>query len=83
MIMSRKDRLNKIREEIRLLKQMRDELILKSGYSSVEDYYKQLEQRKDKKDNWINTNDKQNDVANIKDKQNVFIKTDYSVDKAA
>lgn len=80
MIMSRK---NKIREEIRLLTQMRDELILMSGYSSVEDYYKQLEQRKDNQDNSINTNYKQNNVINIKDKQNVFIKTDYSVNKAA
>ena len=62
---------------------MRDELILMSGYSSVEDYYKQLEQRKDNQDNSINTNYKQNNVINIKDKQNVFIKTDYSVNKAA
>lgn len=70
MIMNREERLNKMIEE---LKQMRDEMILKSGYSSVEDYYKQLEQRKDKQDNSINTNDK----------QNIFIKTSDSVDKAA
>ena len=88
MNMSRKERLNKIREEIRLLTQMRDELILKSGYSSVEAYYQDLEQRKDKQDNLMNTNDKQNNVINMndkenKDKQNILINTNYSIDKAA
>lgn len=88
MIMNRNERLNKIREEIRLLKQMRNELILKSGYSNVEAYYQNLEQRKDKQDNLINTKDKQNNVINTndkenKDKQNILINTNYSIDKAA
>lgn len=46
--MNRKERIMKIRKEIEELKEMKEQVILMAGYKSVEDYYQDLEKRKNK-----------------------------------
>lgn len=80
--MNRQEKLKRIRKEIEELKK---ELILSAGYSSVDAYYMDYEQRNSTKINNENQNKPVNFNSNIdkeqKDKQNILIKFDN--DKAA
>lgn len=80
--MNRREKLKRIRKEIEELKK---ELILSAGYSSVDAYYMDYEQRNSTKINNENQNKPVNFNSNIdkeqKDKQNILIKFDN--DKAA
>lgn len=81
-IMDRQEKLKRIRKEIEELKK---ELILSAGYSSVDAYYIDYEKRNGIKINNENQNKPVNFNSNIdkeqKDKQNILIKFDN--DKAA
>lgn len=81
-IMNRQEKLKRIRKEIEELKK---ELILSAGYSSVDAYYIDYEKRNSTKINNENQNKPVNFNSNIdkeqKDKQNILIKFDN--DKAA
>lgn len=80
--MNRQEKLKRIRKEIEELKK---ELILSAGYSSVDAYYMDYEKRNSTKINNENQNKPVNFNSNIdkeqKDKQNILIKFDN--DKAA
>lgn len=80
--MNRREKLKRIRKEIEELKK---ELILSAGYSSVDAYYMDYEKRNSTKINNENQNKPVNFNSNIdkeqKDKQNILIKFDN--DKAA
>ena len=80
--MNRQEKLKRIRNEIEELKK---ELILSAGYSSVDAYYMDYEKRNSTKINNENQNKPVNFNSNIdkeqKDKQNILIKFDN--DKAA
>lgn len=80
--MDRQEKLKRIRKEIEELKK---ELILSAGYSSVDAYYIDYEKRNGSKINNENQNKPINFNSNIdkeqKDKQNILIKFDN--DKAA
>lgn len=83
--MNREERIIKIRKEKEELKQMKKQLILSAGYSSVDAYYIDYEKRNGSKINNENQNKPINFNSNIdkeqKDKQNILIKFDN--DKAA
>lgn len=80
--MNRQEKLKRIRKEIEELKK---ELILSAGYSSVDAYYIDYEKRNSTKINNENQNKPVNFNSNIdkeqKNKQNILIKFDN--DKAA
>ena len=80
--MNRQEKLKRIRKEIEELKK---ELILSAGYSSVDAYYMDYEQRNSTKINNENQNKPVNFNSNIdkeqKNKQNILMKFDN--DKAA
>lgn len=80
--MNRQEKLKRIRKEIEELKK---ELILSAGYSSVDAYYIDYEKRNGSKINNENQNKPINFNSNIdkeqKNKQNILIKFDN--DKAA
>ncbi len=80
--MNRQEKLRRIRKEIEELKK---ELILSAGYSSVDAYYIDYEKRNGSKINNENQNKPINFNSNIdkeqKNKQNILIKFDN--DKAA
>lgn len=82
--MNRQEKLKRIRKEIEELKK---ELILSAGYSSVDAYYMDYEKRNSTKINNENQNKPVNFNSNIdkeqKDKQNILIKFDNDIDKAA
>ncbi len=83
--MNREERIIKIRKEKEELKQMKKQLILLAGYSSVDAYYIDYEKRNGSKINNENQNKPINFNSNIdkeqKNKQNILIKFDN--DKAA
>lgn len=83
--MNREERIIKIRKEKEELKQMKKQLILLAGYSSVDAYYTDYEKRNSTKINNENQNKPVNFNSNIdkeqRDKQNILIKFDN--DKAA
>lgn len=82
--MNRQEKLRRIRKEIEELKK---ELILSAGYSSVDAYYIDYEKRNGSKINNENQNKPINFNSNIdkeqKNKQNILIKFDNDIDKAA
>lgn len=84
--MNREERIIKIRKEKEELKQMKKQLILLAGYSSVDAYYIDYEKRNSTKINNENQNKPINFNSNIdkeqKNKQNILIKFD-NMDKAA
>ena len=82
--MNRREKLKRIRKEIEELKK---ELILSAGYSSVDAYYIDYEKRNGIKINNENQNKPINFNSNIdkeqKNKQNILMKFDNDIDKAA
>ena len=82
--MNRQEKLRRIRKEIEELKK---ELILSAGYSSVDAYYIDYEKRNGSKINNENQNKPINFNSNIdkeqKNKQNILMKFDNDIDKAA
>ena len=53
--MNRQEKLKRIRKEIEELKDLKKQLILAAGYSSVDAYYMDYEKRNNKKKILINT----------------------------
>lgn len=85
--MNRQEKLKRIRKEIEELKELKKELILSAGYSSVDAYYIDYEKRNGIKINNENQNKPINFNSNIdkeqKNKQNILMKFDNDIDKAA
>ena len=82
--MNRQEKLKRIRKEIEELKK---ELILSAGYSSVDAYYMDYEKRSGAKINNENQNKPINFNSSVdkeqKNKQNILMKFDNDIDKAA